>query len=72
MSIQDYRPAPLDVVALISDCPDLGLPRGALGTVVEPLDDATSLVEFSDDTGQAQTIVPCPHDGLRVVSVAQG
>jgi hypothetical protein len=67
MSIQDHRPALLDVVALLADRPDLGLARGAIGTVVEPLDDTTSLVEFSDDTGQAQTIVACAHGGLRVV-----
>jgi hypothetical protein len=65
------RPGLLDVVALLSGRPDLGLPRGAIGTVVEPLDDVTSLVEFSDDTGQAQAIVACRHGGLRVVSNTQ-
>lgn len=71
MSIQHHRPALLDVVALLTDRPDLGLPRGAIGTIVEPLDASTSLVEFSDETGQAQSIVACPHGALRVVSVAQ-
>jgi hypothetical protein len=70
-SMQSHRPTLLDVVALLAGRPDLGLPRGAVGTVVEPLDDLTSLVEFSDDTGQAQSIVACAHRGLRVVSSAQ-
>jgi len=58
----------LDVVALLIDRPDLGLARDAIGTIVEPLDETTSLVEFSDDAGHAQAIVACPHGGLRVVS----
>jgi Domain of unknown function (DUF4926) len=69
--MQTHRPELLDVVALLSGRPDLGLPRGAVGTVVEPLDDLTSLVEFSDDAGQAQSIVACAHRGLRVVSGTQ-
>jgi len=71
-SLQILRPTLLDVVALLAGRPDLGLPGGAIGTVVEPLDDLTSLVEFSDDTGQAQSIVACAHRGLRLVSHAQG
>ncbi len=70
--MQLHRPDLLDVVALLSDRPDLGLFRGDAGTVVESLDDSTSLVEFCDDSGQAQAIVACPHRGLRVVSNAQG
>jgi hypothetical protein len=69
--MQIHRPALLDVVALLAGRPDVGLPRGAIGTVVEPLDDLTSLVEFSDDTGEAQAIVACAHRGLRVVSSTQ-
>jgi len=38
--------------------------RGQVGTIVEVLDDATSLVEFSDDRGKAHAIVPCPKDAL--------
>ncbi|MSP03286.1 MAG: DUF4926 domain-containing protein [Acetobacteraceae bacterium] len=71
-SLEVHRPALLDVVALLIGRPDLGLPRGAAGTVVDTLDDATSLVEFSDDTGEAQAIVACPHRGLRVLSSARG
>jgi hypothetical protein len=66
------RPALLDVVALLNDRPEFGLSRGAVGTVVAPLDNSTALVEFSNDTGQAQAIVPCPHQGLRVVSNTEG
>ena len=65
------RPALLDVVALLADRPDLGLFRGAIGTVVEPLDDETSLVEFSDDDGRAIAIMACPHRGLRFVASPQ-
>jgi hypothetical protein len=65
------RPALLDVVALLNDHPEFGLSYGAVGTVVAPLDASTALVEFSDDTGHAQAIVPCPHKGLRVVSDAK-
>jgi hypothetical protein len=68
----NQSPAPLDVVALLIDRPELGLSHGAVGTVVAPLDALTSLVEFSDDTGQARAIVPCPHQGLRVVLKVPG
>ena len=39
----------LSAVALLSDLPGRGLVRGQVGTIVEPLDEATALVEFSDD-----------------------
>lgn len=70
LPIEERRPELLDVVALLTDRPDLGLSRGAVGTVVEPLDESTSLVEFSDDTGHAQAIAACPNGGLRIVSSA--
>ena len=53
-------PAVLDVVALLADMPDQRLSRGQVGTIVQQLDDATSLVEFSDEQGQAYAFVPCP------------
>ena len=46
------EPALLEVVALLDDRPEHGLVRGQVGTIVEELDDATVLVEFSDDEGQ--------------------
>ena len=53
-------PALLDVVALLADMPEKGLLRGQVGTVVELIDDATALVEFSDEDGRAYAIVPGP------------
>ena len=52
------RPSDLDVVALLVDRPRQGLARGQVGTVVEPLDDVTVLVEFSDDEGRAYALAP--------------
>ena len=48
--------AVLDVVALLTDAPAEGLQRGQVGTIVEPLNEATVLVEFSDpeQTGTKQ------------------
>jgi hypothetical protein len=71
LPIEGRRPGLLDVVALLVDHPDFGLWRGAVGTVVEPLDDQTALVEFSDDLGRAQAIVACHYADLHVVSDAQ-
>jgi len=36
-------------VALLTDLPAQRLARGQVGTIVEQLDDKTSLVEFSDE-----------------------
>ena len=46
-------PSLLDVVALLTDLPVQRLARGQVGTIVEQLDDKTSLVEFSDEQGRA-------------------
>jgi uncharacterized protein DUF4926 len=56
-------PSLLDVVALLADIPA----QGQVGTIVEELDDKTSLVEFSDDQGRAYAIVPCPRVDLLVL-----
>ncbi|HEY9452346.1 MAG TPA: DUF4926 domain-containing protein [Bradyrhizobium sp.] len=67
ISIDDAEnegPSLLDVVALLSDLPAQRLARGQVGTVVELLDDSTSLVEFSDEQGQAYAVVPCPRSEL--------
>jgi Domain of unknown function (DUF4926) len=58
-NIKSEGPSLLDVVALLSDLPAQRLLRGQVGTVVELLDDSTSLVEFSDEQGQAYALVPC-------------
>lgn len=42
----------LDVVAVTTDLPALGLTRGQVGTVVECLAPDTFEVEFSDDQGR--------------------
>ena len=57
-------PALFDVVALLSDIPEQRLSRGQVGTVVEPLDGGTSLVEFSDEQGRAYAVAPCPRSEL--------
>ena len=57
----------LSAVALLRDLPEQGLVRGEVGTIVEALDDAASLVEFSDDRGEAYAIVPCPRGALLVL-----
>ncbi len=64
---KNKQPAVLDVVALLADLPAEGLARGQVGTVVEPLDESTVLVEFADDQGRAYAITPCPRSGLLVL-----
>ncbi len=66
----DGRRRLLSVVALLRDLPERALVRGQVGTVVEALDEATALVEFSDDDGRAYAIVPCPRDTLLVLRTA--
>ena len=61
------QPLELDVVALLDDLPGAGLARGQVGTVVQSLDDQTSLVEFSDDDGRAYATVPCRATNLLVL-----
>jgi Domain of unknown function (DUF4926) len=66
----DGRRDLLSAVALLSDLPERGLVRGQVGTIVEPLDEATALVEFSDDEGRAYAIVPCPREALLILRTA--
>ena len=54
----------LATVALLRDLADAGLERGLVGTVVEVLDEATALVEFSDENGRAYSVSPCPWEAL--------
>ena len=60
-------PSVLDVVALLADIPAAGLARGQVGTVVEQVDDASAIVEFSDDHGRAYAIATCSRAGLLVL-----
>jgi len=61
----------LDAVALLTDLPAQRLGRGQVGTIVELLDEKTSLVEFSDEQGRAYAIVPCPSAELLTLHYAQ-
>ena len=60
----------LSAVALLRDLPERGLVRGQVGTIVESLDEATALVEFSDDEGRAYAVVPCPREVLLILRTA--
>jgi hypothetical protein len=64
---KDERPSLLAAVALLTDLPEQRLARGQVGTIVEQLDDKTSLVEFSDDQGRAYAVAPCPRADLLVL-----
>jgi Domain of unknown function (DUF4926) len=66
----DEGPGLLSAVALLRDLPEHGLVRGQVGTIVETLDQTTSLVEFSDDQGHPYAIYPCSRDALLVLRTA--
>ena len=63
----DERPSLLAAVALLTDLPAQRLARGQVGTIVEQLDDRTSLVEFSDEQGRAYAVAPCQRADLLVL-----
>jgi hypothetical protein len=58
---------PRDVVALLVDCPDQGLVRGHVGTVVESLGSNVFEVEFSDDQGRAYALLALPRGELMIL-----
>jgi hypothetical protein len=60
-------PSLLDVVALLVDLPESNLTRGQVGTVVEPLNTDSVLVEFTDDDGCAYAIAPCRRSDLLIL-----
>ena len=64
---ENASPSLLDVVALLMGRDAESLARGQVGTVVDLLDKATALVEFSDDQGRAYAIVPCAFSELIVL-----
>jgi hypothetical protein len=64
---KNESPSLLYVVALLTDLPGHRLARGQVGTIVEQLDEKTSLVEFSDDQGRAYAVASCPRDDLLVL-----
>lgn len=57
----------LGAVALLADIPERGLARGQVGVIVETLDDATVLVEFSDEQGRAFEVAPILRQTLLVL-----
>lgn len=65
--INKKPPELLDVVALLDDVPEKSLASGQVGTVVEVLDAANLLVEFSDDDGRPYAITPVKHSQLLVL-----
>jgi hypothetical protein len=64
---RDETPTLLATVALLTDIPARRLARGQVGTIVQQLDDKTSLVEFSDEQGRAYAVAPCPRAELLVL-----
>ena len=64
---KNERPSVLDVVALLADLPAQRLARGQVSTIVEQLDDKTSLVEFKRRAGRAYAVAPCPRADLLVL-----
>ena len=68
MSKLNKRPPELlDVVVLLDDVPEKLLASGQVGTVVEVLDAANLLVEFSDDAGRSYAITPVEQSQLLVL-----
>jgi hypothetical protein len=64
---KDERPSLLAAVALLTDFTAQRLASGQVGTIVEQLDDKTSLVEFSDEQGRAYAVAPCRRADLLVL-----
>jgi Domain of unknown function (DUF4926) len=60
-------PELLDVVALLRDISEKSLATGQVGTVVEILDAANMLVEFSDDEGRPYAIASVQQSQLLVL-----
>jgi Domain of unknown function (DUF4926) len=65
--INKKPPELLDVVALLDAVPEKSLASGQVGTVVEELDAANLLVEFSDDKGRPYAITPVQKSRLLVL-----
>jgi hypothetical protein len=65
--INKKPPQLLDVVALLDEVPEKSLASGQVGTVVEVLDAANLLVEFSDNEGRPFAITPVQQSQLLVL-----
>ena len=57
----------LDVVALVKDCPEEGLRRGQVGTVVDAPSAGVYLVEFADIGGEPYAFLMAPETDLLVL-----
>jgi hypothetical protein len=57
----------LDVVALWADCPEKGLVRGQVGTIVEVYEPGVFEVEFSDIQGRMYALETLRSDQLMVL-----
>ena len=57
----------LDVVALVKDCPEEGLRRGQVGTVVDAPSAGVYLVEFADIGGEPYAFLMVPETDLLVL-----
>ena len=57
----------LDVVALLEDCPEQGLVRGQVGTIVEIYEPGVFEVEFSDTQGRMYALETLRSDQLMVL-----
>ncbi len=57
----------LDVVALVKDCPEEGLRRGQVGTVVDVPSPGVFLVEFADVGGESYAFLTVPEADLLVL-----
>ena len=57
----------LDVVALVKDCPEEGLRRGQVGTVVDAPSPGVYLVEFADIGGEPYAFLMAPETDLLVL-----
>ena len=57
----------LNVVALLADCPEQGLVRGQVGTIVEVYEPGVFEVEFSDIQGRMYALETLQADQLMVL-----
>ena len=57
----------LDVVALLADCPEQGLVRGQVGTIVEVYEPDAFEVEFSDIQGRMYALETLRSNQLMVL-----
>ena len=57
----------LDVVAVLKECPEEGVEKGSIGTVVEAYTSGFYEVEFSDDNGNALSFITLANEDFIVL-----